>query len=131
VTLQTKANNCMTCHSIINPLGFTLEHFDAVGRFRETDHGKPVETLGSYRTRAGGTVTLKNARELATFLAGSEEAHAAFAEQLFHHFVQQPARAYGPDTLDQLRRSFVAEKFSIRKLAVEVMAISALKKRED
>ena len=33
VTLQTKPESCQSCHGMINPLGFTLEHFDAVGRY--------------------------------------------------------------------------------------------------
>ena len=36
VTLQTKPKECMTCHGIINPLGFTLERFDAIGRIRDS-----------------------------------------------------------------------------------------------
>jgi cytochrome c553 len=129
VATQTQATACMRCHGLINPLGFTLEHFDAVGRFRDIDHGKPVDDAGSYRTRSGEVVTLHGARELATFLAGSQEAHAAFVEQLFHHLVQQPVRAYGPTTLDDLCSSFAANAFNIRTLAVEVMAVSALMPR--
>jgi hypothetical protein len=129
VTLQTKPNQCMTCHAVINPLGFTLEHFDAVGRFREQDRGRPVNALGGYQTRSGRNVTLKNARELATFLARSEEVQAAFVEQMFHYLVQQPVRAYGPRTLDGLRQKFAAEGYNIRKLAVEVMAVSAFASR--
>ena len=34
VALQTKPEACQSCHAMINPLGFTLENFDAVGRFR-------------------------------------------------------------------------------------------------
>jgi hypothetical protein len=125
VTVQTRPAACLTCHNVINPLGFTLEHFDAVGRYREKDRGKPIDATGSYQTRAGKTVRVNGARELAAFLAGSPEAHAAFAEQLFHHLVQQPTLAYGPGTPDELRRSFVANKFHVRKLAVEVMALTA------
>jgi hypothetical protein len=104
--MQTKPTNCMTCHSIINPLGFALEHFDAVGKYRQTEHDKPVDSTGSYQTIDGEEVTFNGARELAEFVAQSPEAHAAFTEQLFHHLVQQPVRAYGPDTLDRLRESF-------------------------
>src|SRR5262249_858246 len=116
VTLQTKANNCMTCHGIINPLGFTLENFDAVAKYRDKDHGKAGENAGRYRTREGKTVNVNGARELAAFLAGSEEAQEAFVEQMFHFLVQQPARAYGPATLAELRKSFAANGFNIRKL---------------
>ena len=49
-----------------------------------------------------------------------------FIEQLFHHLVQQPVRAYGPDLLNSLRISFASHAFSIRQLAVDVMAATAL-----
>ena len=126
VILQTKSANCMACHGIINPLGFTLEHFDAVGRYRELDRGKPVVATGFYWTQTGKTIHVNGSRELAEFLAGSAESHAAFTKQLFHHLVGQPLQAYGPTTLADLRRSFAANRFNIRKLAVEIMVASAL-----
>jgi hypothetical protein len=129
VILQTKPSACMTCHAVINPLGFTLEHYDAVGRYRQTDNSKSIDPAGFYQTRAGKTVRLKGAKQLATFLATSPEVHAAFAEQLFHHLVQQPVRAYGPTAHDDLRRSFTHTNFHVRKLAVEVMTMAALKPR--
>ena len=30
---------CASCHSVIDPLGFSLEHYDAIGRYRETEEG--------------------------------------------------------------------------------------------
>jgi hypothetical protein len=126
VSLQTQATACMSCHGIINPLGFTLEHFDAVGRYRDRDNGKPVDSTGTYKTRGGNNVTVNNAHELAAFLVGSDEAQAAFVEQMFHHLVQQPLQAYGAKTQDGLRRSFANSEFNIRKLAIEIMAESAL-----
>jgi cytochrome c553 len=129
VTLQTKATACISCHGVINPLGFTLENFDAVGRYREQDNAKPVDSVGSYLTRSGKTATFAGPRELAEFLAESEEVHDSFVEQMFHHVVQQSVRAYGPNTLAELRRSFAANGFSIRKLAVEVATTAAMKPR--
>jgi hypothetical protein len=126
VTLQTKSKECMTCHGIINPLGFTLERFDAVGRLRESERGKPIDDSGSYRTREGKTVSIAGSRSLGQMLARNKEVHASFAEQLFHHLVQQPVRAYGLETLDTLRQVFVKNDLNVRKLAVEIMATSAL-----
>ncbi|QDU75863.1 hypothetical protein Pan97_29050 [Bremerella volcania] len=37
---------CATCHDLIDPLGFTLESFDAVGRWRELENGQPVDASG-------------------------------------------------------------------------------------
>jgi hypothetical protein len=52
VALQTKPAMCQACDGIINPLGYTLENFDAVGRFRDKDNGRPVDASGLYQTRA-------------------------------------------------------------------------------
>jgi hypothetical protein len=39
---------CASCHAIIDPAGFALENFDAIGGFRLTDEsGGPVDSLGS------------------------------------------------------------------------------------
>ncbi len=130
VTLQTQPGECMACHQIINPLGFALEQFDAVGRFRESERGKPVDAAAAYQTPAGATVQITGARELAEYLAASPDCHAAFVEQLFHHLVQQPVAAYGPQTLENLTQSFVDGNFNIRQLAVEIVVATALVGRE-
>ena len=105
VILQTKPTSCLSCHGVINPLGFSLEQFDAVGRYRDKENERLIDATGSYETRKGETVKFTGARELAKFLAGSEEVHSAFAEQLFQHLVKQPVRAYGPRQLADLRDS--------------------------
>jgi hypothetical protein len=130
VILQTNAAACMTCHTMINPLGFPFEHFDAVGRYRDKDQGKPIDAVGSYHTRKGEEKTFQGARQLAEFLANSEETHSAFAEQFFHHLVQQSLAAYGPNVQTDLTKKFTADKFHIRKLAVNIMTESALIGRE-
>jgi hypothetical protein len=130
VELQTRARDCLVCHGIINPLGFTLEHFDAVGRFRDKDNGKPIDASGEYHSRDGKLVKLSGARDLGEFLANSEESQTAFVEQLFHYLVQQSVQAYGPGELADLRQTFIASGYNIRKLAVETLATSALAPRE-
>jgi hypothetical protein len=129
VTIQTKLEACQSCHGMINPLGFTLEHFDAVGRYRKEEKGRPIDSAGYYETRAGEVVKFDGVHEISAFLAGSEEVHTAFIQQLFHHLVKQPIRAFGFQELSDLRRFFAAHDFNIRKLMVEVMATSALTPR--
>ncbi len=131
VALQTRPEMCTNCHGMINPLGFALEHYDAVGRFRKEENGKPIDATGHYQTLGGETVTFDGARDLAAFLAGSDEVHEAFVEQLFHQLVKQPVQAYGPKELQSLRESFERNDYNIRRLMVEILASSALQPRED
>lgn len=37
---------CATCHSRIDPLGFALENYDVLGRWRDSDSGHPVDAAG-------------------------------------------------------------------------------------
>ncbi|MGE0759262.1 MAG: DUF1592 domain-containing protein [Pirellulaceae bacterium] len=37
---------CAACHNFIDPVGFGLENFDAVGRWREREHEQPVDASG-------------------------------------------------------------------------------------
>ena len=130
VALQTKPESCQSCHAMINPLGFTLEHFDAVGRFRKEENGKPVNASGTYRRRNGELVKFDGVNDLAKFLADSPETHSAFVEQLFHFLVKQPIRAFGSNTRETLRASFVKDNFNIHRLMVEIIATAALTTHE-
>ena len=130
VTLQTSPDACIGCHGMINPLGFALERFDAVGRYRSEELGRPVDDRGGYEDLDGDRVEFQGARELSTFLAESDEVRNAFVKDLFHHLVKQPAPAFGPETLADLDRALVAHESRIPDLLAEILAETALKGRE-
>ncbi len=127
VTEMTKDTSCMGCHSTINPLGFALEQFDAIGRWRTEDNKKPVDPTGELLTDDGETVHFKGARDVADFAVKSERGHRAFIRQLFQHSVKQGIGAYGSDTLDGLLQSFKGNEFNIQKLLTEIAIIAASK----
>jgi len=37
---------CASCHKIMDPIGFSLEHFDLIGKWRDSDGGVPVNSTG-------------------------------------------------------------------------------------
>jgi cytochrome c553 len=126
IELQTRPQACQTCHGTINPLGYSMENFDAIGRFRDKERDRPVDAAGSYLTKKGESVKFTGVRDLARFLADSDEVQEAFVEQLFHYFVKQPIRAYGPNETAELRRFFIDNRCNVRKLMREIAARSAL-----
>jgi hypothetical protein len=126
VALQTEPEACQGCHNMINPLGFTLENFDAIGRYRTAEQDKPIDASGSYLTASGEVEKFSGMEELAEFLASSDESQAAFVKQLFHHTVKQPIPAYGPMRLDELQQTFAKNDYNIQKLLMEIVATSAL-----
>ena len=125
VALQTQPEACQGCHGMINPLGFTMEHFDAIGRYRELEHDRPVNATGSYLTQSGKLEHFQGMKDLAEFVATSDESQTAFVKQLFHHTVKQPIFAYGPHRLHDLQQYFTKNDFNIQKLLIEIVATSA------
>jgi hypothetical protein len=66
----------------MDPIGYGLEGFDAIGRFRTTDNGKPVDAMGSLaRTDVDGQFI--GAVELGAKLATSSLAKKCMATQWF------------------------------------------------
>ena len=54
---------CASCHRVMDPIGFALENFDAVGAWRTRDSGSPIDTSGQLAdgTPVNGVVTLRQA----------------------------------------------------------------------
>ncbi|MEZ6138046.1 MAG: DUF1588 domain-containing protein [Pirellulaceae bacterium] len=125
VALQTSPESCQTCHLRINSLGFALENYDAVGRFRAEERGKPINSAGSYTNRLDQQVEFDGPTQLAKYLSDSEDAHRAFVGRTFQHFVKQPPAAFGANTLDELADKFREENFNVRKLIIEIAVIAA------
>jgi uncharacterized protein DUF1585/uncharacterized protein DUF1588 len=38
---------CAGCHKVMDPIGFALESFDGIGRWRKTEAGAPIDTSGT------------------------------------------------------------------------------------
>ena len=127
VTELTSKPACMSCHVTINPLGFSFERFDAVGRVRATDNRKPVDPVSEYVAADGSVLKLTGARDVGVHAAESQAGQAGFVRNLFHSLVKQPPAAYSPELVGQLTDKFRADGFHVRNLAVEVAVVAALR----
>ena len=124
VSLVTKPVACQACHQIINPVGFALEHFDSVGRFRTKENKRDIDATVSLPTPDGKEVKLTNARELAEYAASDPIAQQGFVRQMFQFAIKQPPSAYGSDTVPRLHKQFADAKFNMKKLWVEIAMTS-------
>jgi Protein of unknown function (DUF1588)/Protein of unknown function (DUF1592)/Protein of unknown function (DUF1595)/Protein of unknown function (DUF1585) len=68
------------CHDLMDPLGFSLESFDAIGRERARENGKPVNTTGAVEIK-DVVLSFGNARELITAIGKSTAFHDCVTEQ--------------------------------------------------
>jgi hypothetical protein len=54
---------CASCHKVMDPIGFALENFDAIGAWRTEEAGTPIDASGELAdgTKVDGVVTLRKA----------------------------------------------------------------------
>ena len=66
---QHRANPvCASCHTRMDPLGFALENFDAIGKWRTTEAGTPIDASGTLPDGA----SFDGPAELRAMLAGRD-----------------------------------------------------------
>lgn len=125
VELQTQPANCMSCHQRINPFGFALEGFDAIGRSRLTEGDQPIDALVQIQFDGEPVTSLTGPRALAEFLVRRRETHRHFVRSVFQHAVQHSPTAYSPELLDELTDFFIEHHFHLRELIAEIAVRTA------
>ncbi|MEL6545950.1 MAG: DUF1592 domain-containing protein, partial [Myxococcota bacterium] len=108
VERQTSLETCATCHeTMINPLGGGFESYDAIGRYRTTDNGQPVDTSGaligiSEVFNTSEEVTYDDVSELGDILAGLEEPDQCLAENVVAYMASSQLSVRDACILDPL-----------------------------
>jgi hypothetical protein len=85
IELQTSPEFCAGCHSRINPPGFALDVYDALGRHRthDPDSNTPLDTTGELVGVGDAGGSFANAAELVQQLSQSEEVRECYANKWF------------------------------------------------
>jgi hypothetical protein len=74
---------CQNCHSLIDPFGFSFEHFDGMGAFRSQENGRPVDSTVVVNQHTGFDGPYADGNQLASALARSEAVNTCFARFMF------------------------------------------------
>ncbi len=120
---------CSGCHRLIDPVGFAFEHFDAIGQFRETEEGLPIDPSGSVIALDGEDPTHNGLVDLANLLAASGQAPACFATNALRFALgalETKARACDVETLAQ---SFAEAEYDVRELLVAITQLDSFSSR--
>jgi hypothetical protein len=131
----TSYAGCQTCHHLMNPPGWAFEHFDALGAWRTSDLGLPVDASGRLPADlldSGAAVPFDGLPDLARALAASPRAplcHAMFW-LTFAAPSTAPMGPFGaaasinardpPDGFDEVLAAFEASGHDIKALIAAV-----------
>ena len=123
---HTAEPRCAACHALMDPIGFSFEHYDASGHYRETDAGKPVDASGELR---GTDVDrgLDGVPSLAAALLESAQVRSCVATQWFRYaFGRQETASEADGCALATLSSALAENDGDLRAAIRATALSPL-----
>ncbi|MDX2050947.1 MAG: DUF1592 domain-containing protein [Polyangiaceae bacterium] len=108
---------CAQCHQKLDPIGLGMEHYDAVGRWRTEEAGKPIDATGMLTdTDVDGPFV--GAVELGAKLGTSRVVSDCAATRWFHFAYGRVEAQEDACAMEQLRATFANSKGDIRDLLV-------------
>ncbi len=119
VDAQTSGSTCESCHhTYINPPGFVMEAFDAMGQSRTTEsNGAALDTTADITITDGQpTVHVNNPTELMTAMANAPGALVQYVTQLVGYAYQRPGDAADACTVQQLASKMQGGNYAILNL---------------
>ena len=110
---------CANCHKIFDPIGFGLENFDAIGRWREKDElGLAIDSAGKLPSGE----SFSNPAELKGLLAKRKAGLARnLTERLMAYAVGRQLEGYDEIVIDQLMVKIAADNYRVRTMIIEVI----------
>lgn len=111
---------CVTCHELMDPIGFALERYDAIGRHRLEDQGFAVDARGEITGTRASDGPIDGAVELAHALADSPDVQRCFTEQVWAFAFGHTEAPEDACSLEGAHRAFVASGGDVRELLVAI-----------
>jgi hypothetical protein len=109
---------CAGCHSLMDPLGFGFENYDALGRFRSEENGLAIDASGEL-TLTDVDGPFSGVVELAGKLAQSQEAHDCYVKQWFRF-----AYGRGETTGDACSLATLGAQFSLTQGNIKELLVA-------
>ena len=117
--LHQSEATCRNCHKILDPIGFGLENFDAIGRWREkNDQGLAIDSAG----KLPDGKEFSTPAELKRLLAKREADLARnLTERLMAYALGRQLEGYDDVVIDQLMVKIAADNYRVRTIITEVI----------
>ena len=117
---------CAACHSKMDPIGFGLENFDAVGRWRTKDGAYPLDTTGVLPDG----VKFSGPTELKQILLKNKPAFArALSEKLLTYALGRGVEASDKCAIDGIVKQAAAQNYRFESLIADVVDSDPFRKR--
>jgi hypothetical protein len=115
---------CRSCHVRMNAIGFAFEAYDAIGRFRTTDAGKPIDTAIALDLD-GATRSFAGAPQLANALSRSPQVQECMTRQWLRYALRRDEADAEAGSVAAAHEAFAAAGFDLRALVAAITTTRA------
>ncbi len=117
--LHVKNPVCANCHKILDPIGFGLENFDAIGRWRDQDDaGGAIDAVGELP----GGKRFRSPQELKTIIAARKDDLARnLTEKLLAYALCRQLEGYDEIVVDRLMKTIAKDGYRMQTLITEIV----------
>jgi hypothetical protein len=118
---------CNGCHNLMDPPGYAFEHYDPLGRWRETENGVPVSSAGHLTDLPqGGSYLFGGAPDLGQALAGDCSVQVCAVQTFLQQGLGGSLRMGDDDqSVRELWAAFAATGFDLRELLIAITGSEA------
>ncbi len=117
--LHTTDASCASCHKVLDPIGFGLENFDAIGRWRDSDDaGGPIDAAGELP----GEKRFSSPKELKVIIAErKDEVTRSLTQKLLAYALCRPLEGYDEIVVDHLMQTIARDGYRMQTLITEIV----------
>ncbi|HBE70379.1 MAG TPA: filamin [Planctomycetaceae bacterium] len=118
---------CAGCHKLMDPLGFALENFDAIGRYREMENGQPIDARGEL---PDGT-SVMGAQQLRAVLVAQhkEQFVECLATKMLTYALGRGLEYYDKCAVDKILATLKQDDYRFSTLIFEIVSSDPFQKK--
>jgi hypothetical protein len=117
----TSPSPCNTCHTpLVNPPGFVMERYDAVGDWQDTDQlGGPINSTADVKLDASTVKTISTPADLMAAIAQQPNAQSMYAQKWVLYATSRSANANDQCIVDQLSKNLASTSYPITTMMAD------------
>ena len=120
VAAHSSDPSCRGCHQIIDPLGFSLEGFDSIGKARTVDNNLPVDSSGTVKV-GDEEITFDSYKSLASRIADNPEYNTCFTDQMMRFSLGSYSTQKNSCYINEVTTSWQSSGGSVKELLISII----------
>jgi len=117
---------CANCHAKMDPIGFALENFDAVGAWRTKDGAFDIDATGEF---PDGTMFSGPAELKSIVMARKEEFTRCLTEKMLTYALGRGIQYYDRPTIEKIVQALPAGEYKFSTLITQIVKSDAFRQR--